>query len=184
VKAPWRAAQRRVTIILGQNQTVVSQNVAGNHLTRCAKWQAYASPRLCDRHRVRHGHAQPDLARPDQDLFLETNQDNDQYTAAGWSEVDARVVVAGEAKRWDVSLYARNLFDKRYIPRSCHSPVSIATLNTPRVISGCVSDAKGFPMRLLTFLGSSGPEAGALDPAGQIVPLSRSGLPALASIRR
>jgi 2-keto-4-pentenoate hydratase/2-oxohepta-3-ene-1,7-dioic acid hydratase in catechol pathway len=38
-------------------------------------------------------------------------------------------------------------------------------------------------MRLLTFLGSSGPEAGALDPAGQIVPLSRSGLPALASIQ-
>ena len=37
-------------------------------------------------------------------------------------------------------------------------------------------------MRLLTFEGPSGPEAGALDGTGQIVPLSRSGLPELASV--
>lgn len=38
-------------------------------------------------------------------------------------------------------------------------------------------------MRLLTFLGPAGPEAGALDAMGQIVPLSRAGLPELASLQ-
>ncbi len=39
-------------------------------------------------------------------------------------------------------------------------------------------------MRLLTFLGPSGPEAGALDAQGMIIPLSRSGVPALASLQQ
>ncbi|MBC2667599.1 fumarylacetoacetate hydrolase family protein [Novosphingobium piscinae] len=38
-------------------------------------------------------------------------------------------------------------------------------------------------MKLLTFLGPAGPEAGALDPGGLIVPLSRRGHPALASLQ-
>lgn len=37
-------------------------------------------------------------------------------------------------------------------------------------------------MRLLTFEGANGPEAGALDDTGRIVPLSRSGCPELASM--
>jgi len=37
-------------------------------------------------------------------------------------------------------------------------------------------------MRLMTFVGPGGPEAGALDETGQIVPLSRSGWPDLASV--
>jgi hypothetical protein len=39
-------------------------------------------------------------------------------------------------------------------------------------------------MKLLTFLGPNGPEAGALDVDGLIVPLSRTGTAALATLHR
>lgn len=120
-------------IVLGQNQTVVNQNIAGNHLTRSPDWQAYAS--LAYELRTSFGTVTPSLTWRGQTktYFLETNQDSSQYTAAGWSEVDARIVLAGQTDRWELTAFGRNIFDKRYISQIVpFTGFPIATLNTPR----------------------------------------------------
>jgi iron complex outermembrane receptor protein len=102
------------TIILGQNQTVVSQNVAGNHLTRSPKWQAYAS--LAYAIDTGFGTVTPSLTWRGQTKTYSskptrTTTSTPPPAGARWT----RAWSWPARKRWDVSLYARNLFDKRYI---------------------------------------------------------------------
>jgi iron complex outermembrane recepter protein len=120
------------TIVLGQNQTVISQNVAGNRLTRAPRWQgsanlSYAVP-------VRFGTITPSVSWRGQSSvwFLETNQDTSQYRADGWSEVDVRVALAGADNKWELAVFGRNVFDKRYISQAVpFTGFPIATFNTP-----------------------------------------------------
>ncbi|MBC2667600.1 TonB-dependent receptor [Novosphingobium piscinae] len=120
------------TIVLGQNQTVVSQNVAGNRLSRAPRWQgsatlSYAVP-------TGFGTITPSVSWRGQTSvwFLETNQDNGQYRAAGWSEVDLRVALAGEDNKWELAAFGRNVFDRRYISQIVpFTGFPVATFNTP-----------------------------------------------------
>ena len=120
------------TIILGQNQTVTSQSVAGNRLTRAPRWQGSATVS----YEVPLGFATltPSATWRGQTkvFFIETNQDSDQYTAPGWSEVDLRLALAGEGKRWEVAAFGRNVFDRRWISQVVpFTGFPIASLNTP-----------------------------------------------------
>jgi iron complex outermembrane receptor protein len=120
-------------IVLGQNQTVTNENVAGNRLTRSPKWQGYASLAYA----IPAGFATitPSVTWRGQTktYYLETNQNSDQYVAAGWSEVDVRLGIAGEENKWEVALFGRNVLDKRYISQIVpFTGFPIATLNTPR----------------------------------------------------
>jgi len=122
-------------IVLGQNQTVVAENVAGNRLTRSPKWQGYAQLSYA----IEAGGVKitPSATWRGQTktYYLETNQNSNQYVAAGWSEVDLRVGIVGYAARdkaWEVALFGRNVFNKRFISQIVpFTGFPIATLNTP-----------------------------------------------------
>ena len=120
------------TIILGQNQAVTNENVAGNRLTRSPKFQGYAAIAYA----IPAGFATitPSVTWRGQTrtYYLETNQDSNQYVANGWSEVDLRIGIAGKANAWEVALFGRNVFDKRFISQIVpFTGFPIATLNTP-----------------------------------------------------
>lgn len=119
-------------IILGQNQTVANQNVAGNRLTRSPKWQGSAN--LAYTMQVGFGTVTPSVSWRGQTStwFLETNQDTNQYRASGWSEVDVRLALAGHDNKWEIAAFGRNVFDKRYISQIVpFTGFPIATFNTP-----------------------------------------------------
>ena len=120
------------TIILGQNQAVTNENVAGNRLTRSPKFQGYAS--LAYAIPAGSTTITPSVTWRGQTrtYYLETNQNANQYVANGWSEVDLRIGIAGKANGWEVAVFARNIFDKRYISQIVpFTGFPIATLNTP-----------------------------------------------------
>ena len=120
-------------IVLGQNVTVVSQNVAGNRLTRAPEWQGYASLNYSLPVSFGTVSATGTVRAQSKSYFLETNQDTNQYVGEAWREVDLRLAVAGRDQAWEVSLYGRNVFDNRHISQIVpFTGFPIATLNTPR----------------------------------------------------
>jgi iron complex outermembrane receptor protein len=119
-------------IIVGQNQTIVSQDVSGNHLTRAPEFQGYAS--VAYRIPVTFGSVYGAVTSRGQSktYFLETNQDSNQYIGASWTEVDLRLAIAGDANRWEVALFGRNVLDNRHISQIVpFTGFPIATLNNP-----------------------------------------------------
>ncbi len=127
-------------IVVGQNITVGSENIAGNALTRAPKFQGYAAANY--RYPTPYGeiNATADIHGQTKTYFLETNQDVGQYVAAGWQEVDLRLALAGDGGRWEAAVYCKNVGDERYISQIVpFSGFPIATLNTPRSVGVSLS---------------------------------------------
>jgi iron complex outermembrane receptor protein len=119
-------------IVVGQNQTIVPQNVAGNHLTRAPDWQGSASATYSLQTALGRLSGTVTWRAQTKSYFLETNQDSNQYVGAGWSEVDLRVALAGDKTRWEIAAFGKNVFDNRHISQIVpFSGFPIATLNNP-----------------------------------------------------
>jgi iron complex outermembrane receptor protein len=119
-------------IIVGQNQTIVAQDVSGNHLTRAPDWQGSASATYSLPTALGSLSGTVTWRAQTKSYFLETNQDSNQYIGQGWSEVDLRVALAGDKTKWEVAAFGKNVFDNRHISQIVpFSGFPIATLNNP-----------------------------------------------------
>ena len=67
--------------------------------------------------------------------FTETNQDIDQFIGQSWEEVDLRLAVGPDNEKWEIALFARNVFDDRHATQIVpYFIMPNATLNTPRTV--------------------------------------------------
>ncbi|HEX8413819.1 MAG TPA: TonB-dependent receptor, partial [Sphingomicrobium sp.] len=120
------------SIRFGNQVAPVTENVAGNDLTRAPRWQGYASANYSVPTNFGSIGATGTFRFQSETWFSETNQDIAQYLSESWQEVDLRLSVTG-ASGWEVAVYGRNVFDNRHISQIVpFNGFPIATLNTPR----------------------------------------------------
>lgn len=123
------------SFVFGTNPAVVAQTIAGNQLTRAPKLQAA----LTGRYEFDVGWGKVSLqtsARHQSSVFfLETQQNTPTYRGAAWTEIDARLALAGQADRWEVAVFGRNLNDNRHLSQvTSFFGLPNASVNEPRKI--------------------------------------------------
>lgn len=128
------------TIILGSNQTPAPVSVAGNRMTRAPEWQGNVFADYKQPTSFGYISATTTLRFQSRTYFSETNQSLDQFASDSWREVDFRLSAASDDRKWEVALFATNIFDNRQATQIV--PFFIlpnATLNSPRSIGASVS---------------------------------------------
>lgn len=128
------------TIILGSNQTPAAVSVAGNRMTRAPKWQGNVFADYKQPTSFGYVSATTTLRFQSKTYFSETNQSLDQFASDSWREVDVRLSAGSDDRKWEVAVFASNIFDNRHATQIV--PFFImpnATLNSPRSIGASVS---------------------------------------------
>ena len=124
------------TIVVGQNVTVILEDVSGNRLTRAPKWQGYASATWSEPMSFGSVDVQGTFRFSSDTFYSETNQDTDQYREGAWQEFDLRLALNGLDDRWSIALLGRNLFDKQRLTQIVpYNGFPIGTLSSPRSIN-------------------------------------------------
>ncbi|MBB3059818.1 TonB-dependent receptor [Microbulbifer rhizosphaerae] len=123
------------TITMGSLQTPAAVDVSGNRMTRSPEWIGNFSADY--RYPTSFGYisGQATLRMQSETHFTETNQDLDQFIGESWEEVDLRLAVGPDDEKWEIALFARNIFDDRHATQIVpFFNLPNATLNAPRTL--------------------------------------------------
>ncbi|NLR70313.1 TonB-dependent receptor [Novosphingobium sp. ERN07] len=128
------SAVQAQSYVFGTNPPVVAENVAGNALTRAPKWQMGFSGRYTwELGSKTKATIQGSVRHQSKVYFLETQQQAQTYVGQAWEEVDARVAIGDTDDKWELSLFAKNMFNNRHFSQvTAFFGLPNAALNDPR----------------------------------------------------
>ncbi|MBN7796174.1 TonB-dependent receptor [Parahaliea mediterranea] len=95
--------------------SLTEEDVAGNDLTRAPRHAFNINARYEWQIGSLLGTFIATYRWQDSVYFLETNQDADTFWQDAWSELDVRLGISTEDRKWELALFGQNVLDERYM---------------------------------------------------------------------